>query len=261
MKFRALTIASLLVFLATPGMAEGIALVMTGETYANAGSLKNPKNDGVAFRKLLEELGFSVMMTSDADLETMRNAINDISEEAEEVDDILVFFAGHGISFEAESRLLPIDAELDSRSALMKSSIPLRDLLIAVGKAKRLGMVFSDACRNDPFLSSGADGSRSVRVLSDGFMVDPGLVLPDEDEIASLEAVATGGGTYIVGLSTSAGHVASDGRGLNSPFTTALIRALQASRSADEIGNAVSTDVSAATNGRQRPIFKIWRHQ
>lgn len=261
MRYRVLIIFGLLAALVTPAAADSIALVMTAETYENAGSLKNPKSDGAAFRELLEGLGFSVSIVSDADLSNMRRAIDRISQEAEDVDDVLVFFAGHGVSLEGDSRLLPIDARLDNRSALMKSSIPLRDLLSAVGKAKRLGMVFSDACRNDPYLSTGPDGSRSVRVLSDGATIDAGLGLPDEQEVASLKGMATGGGTYIVGLSTSAGRVASDGRGLNSPFTAALVRALQNSRGADDIGNAVAEDVDAATNGRQHPVFRVWRHE
>lgn len=223
--------------------------------------LKNPTNDGAAFRALLEGLGFSVTAVSDADLSTMRKAIDGLADEAGEVDDVLIFFAGHGVSFEDQSRLLPVDADLASRPALMRSSFPLRDLLLVAGKARRLGMVFSDACRNDPFLSTGPGGSRSVRVLTDGFVADAGLGLPADHEIMSLAAAAMGGGTYIVGLSTAAGSVASDGSGLNSPFTSALVRALQRGRNADEIGEAVTQDVIAATNGRQRPIFKTWRHE
>lgn len=257
----ALIILGFLTALATPSAADSFALIVTAETYANAGSLKNPTNDGAVFGALLESLGFSVATVSDADLSTMHKAIDRISDEAGEADDVLIFFAGHGVSFEDQSLLLPIDADLASKRALMRSSLPLRDLLQAAGKARRLGMVFSDACRNDPSMRLGPDGSRSVRVLADGFTTDAGLGLPADDEVTLLEAEATGGGTYIVGLSTAAGSVASDGSGLNSPFTIALVRALQRSRSAEEIGEAITQDVISATNGRQRPIFKAWRHQ
>jgi len=255
---RAWLVGLLTAWLAAPALADSVALIVTAETYANVGPLKNPRNDGLALAELLRELGFSVSMTSDAELSTMRRALSRLKDDAAEADDVLIFFAGHGVSVDGQSRLLPTDADLGSRSALMDTSLTIVDALAVVGSARRLGMVFSDACRNDPFLSVSADGSRSVRVLSDGAIADAGLGLPNEDEIASLQAMATSGGTYIVGLSTAAGTVASDGRGLNSPFTAALVRALASSRNASEIGQSVARDVEAATDGRQRPVFRVW---
>lgn len=255
---RAGVVGLLMALLAAPAMADSVALIVTAETYANVGALKNPRNDGIALTELLRGLGFSVSMTGDADLSSMRRALSRLKDDAEEADDVLIFFAGHGVSVDGQSRLLPTDADLGSRSALLETSMPLADALVAVGSARRLGMVFSDACRNDPFLSVSADGARSVRVLSDGAVADAGLGLPDEDEMTSLEAMAASGGSYIVGLSTAAGRVASDGRGLNSPFTAALVRALASSRNASEIGQSVARDVEAATDGRQRPVFRVW---
>jgi hypothetical protein len=194
---RAGLVGLLMPWLAAPAMADSFALIATAETYANVGPLKNPRNDGIALAELLRELGFSVSMTSDADLSTLREALSRLKDDAAEADDVLIFFAGHGVSVHGQSRLLPTDADISSRSALLETSMTLVDALAAVGTARRLGMVFSDACRNDPFLSVSADGSRSVRVLSDGVVADAGLGLPDEDEIASLEAMAASGGTYI----------------------------------------------------------------
>ena len=257
--FRAYLTVLLMAWLVAPAAADSVALIITAETYSNASPLKNPKSDGYALQAILQGLGFEVTLTGDAGLSTMRKAIARLQDDAVDADDVLIFFAGHGVSFEGESRLLPTDADLSSRPALTQTSVALADALAAVGAAKRLGMVFSDACRNDPFLSDSPDGSRSVRVLTDGSVADAGLGLPDKDEMALLRARATRGGTYLVGLSTGAGKVAFDGRGLNSPFTEALVHALATSRDADEITRTIAREVEAATNGRQKPAFTIWR--
>ena len=104
---RAGVVGLLMALLAAPAMADSVALIVTAETYANVGALKNPRNDGIALTELLRGLGFSVSMTGDADLSSMRRALSRLKDDAEEADDVLIFFAGHGVSVDGQSRLLP----------------------------------------------------------------------------------------------------------------------------------------------------------
>lgn len=234
-----------------------LAFVVTAESYENAGQLRNPGRDGESFNGLLRDLGFEVTSVRDADLAAMRRGSLRFGQEAEEADYVLVFFAGHGVSLRRESRLLPTDASLASERDVVLSSVALADLMALAGNAKVLGMVFVDACRNDPRLPP-AEGGRGVRILGDGAEVGLGPDVPTDAELESLGTTFSGGGSYFVGLSTAAGHVAVDGTGLNSPFTAALVAAIATGGSAEDIAGKVVDSVVRATNGHQRPVFRIW---
>lgn len=236
-----------------------VAFVVTAESYENAGQLQNPRRDGEIFHELLRDLGYTVTSVNDVDLAATRRGLLRFQQEAENADYVLVFFAGHGVSLRQESRLLPTDASLASERDMIRTSVPLTDLMALAGNARVLGMVFVDACRNDPHMAPG-DGGRGVRILGDGTTVGRGPDVPTDTELESLGSGLPEGGTYFVGLSTAAGHVAVDGTGLNSPFTAALVAALATGRSAEDIADKVTGSVVSATNGYQRPVFRIWKN-
>lgn len=239
--------------------ASRLAFVVTAETYENAGQLRNPRRDGEIFEELLRNLGFDVTIVADVDIAALRRGSRRFQEEAEAADIVLVFFAGHGVSLRQESRLLPTDASLASERDMLRTSVPVTELVALAGNAGVLGMVFIDACRNDPNLATG-DGGRGVRILGDGSKVGLGPDVPTDTELDSLGTGLPIGGTYFVGLSTAAGHVAVDGTGLNSPFTAALVAAIASGTSAEDIADKVTDSVVRATNGYQRPVFRIWKN-
>ena len=91
-------------------------------------------------------------------------------------------------------------------------------------------MVILDACRNNPFPTGKRGG-------------------------AGLAKVAVPSGTLIA-YATEPGNVASDGKGKNGTYTSALLRYITQSETAEVLFKKVRKEVLSVTNNRQTP----WEH-
>ena len=120
----------------------------------------------------------------------------------------MVFYAGHGIEVGGRNFLVPVDAQLKSDREVEFETVPLDLVSRAVEAASGLGLVILDACRDNPFAAAmqRAGSSRSIgRGLA---RVEPS-------------------GEMLVAYAAKGGTVASDGKGRNSPYSTALLRYLE----------------------------------
>ncbi|MBX3577611.1 MAG: caspase family protein [Rhizobiaceae bacterium] len=205
-----------LAFTASQALAERrVALVMGADDYEFIRPLDNAVNDARSIEAALEALGFEVLLETDRDLRRMRRALEDFREDAAGADVALVFFAGHGVEIAGENRLLPVDASVDSLDALKASSLPLEEIRDAVAAVAPVGLILLDACRNDPFGSTGQKGRGAVSIAPDVLKV----VAPGLGRVGSAENV-------LFAFSAAPGATASDGEGGNSPFTAAIAKYL-----------------------------------
>lgn len=213
---RSLLALMLLCSTALPTLAEKrVALVMAANDYEKIRPLENAVNDAQAIEKSLEKLGFEVIMETDRDLKRMRRALEDFKEDAEGADVALVYFAGHGIEISGENRLLPTDADASSVDTLKTTSLPLEEVRETVASVSKVGLIFLDACRNDPFV--GGDGSgRGAKSLNatQAKEIKPGLGRLGKAE------------NLLYTFSAAPGATAADGSGENSPFTAGLAKYL-----------------------------------
>ena len=76
------------------------------------GALSNPKNDAALVAATLGGEGFKVTLVQDASRIAMLKALRSFSDEADQADWALVYYAGHGIEVGGVNYLLPIDVEL-----------------------------------------------------------------------------------------------------------------------------------------------------
>lgn len=199
-----------ILFMSAPSHSERrLALVLSVADYASVEPLKNTNRDGRLVAETLERLEFSVTRIEDADLASFRAALSDFAFRAEAADVAVVYFAGHGMEAGGRNYLLPSDVVSTSRQAASESSVTLDELLASVDKARQLRIVILDSCRNDPF------AKLEAKVTLDA--ADPRSVglAPASPERGTLVAYAA-----------RDGQVAFDGDGENSPFATALARAL-----------------------------------
>ena len=210
-----LAIALLLLLLSlTSAMAQErrIALVIGNTGYQHMRALPNAVNDAEALAGTLRGLGFAVTLERNQNAAAMRRTMRDFSDAARGADVALFFFAGHGLQMgtrdRAENYLVPVDARLSDARDTEDETIALSRVLQLLDGA-RARVVILDACRDNPLLAqmAQAGGTRSV---SRG--------------LAPIEASGAQG--TLVAFSTAPGAVAADGRGRNSPFTTALLRHL-----------------------------------
>src|SRR5438445_413993 len=91
-----------------------IALVIGNAAY-QAGALQTPANDAGLVAQTLQAAGFDVVGARDLDIATLRSSFREFLDKARASgpDTVaLVYFAGHGLQFEGENYLVPVDARI-----------------------------------------------------------------------------------------------------------------------------------------------------
>ena len=87
-----------MIFGATAVEAAGrVALVMGIGDYAGTAKLANPVGDAKAVAEALQNLGFEVILSTDANGRRAIAAIDDFADRSTGADVALFYFAGHGI--------------------------------------------------------------------------------------------------------------------------------------------------------------------
>jgi WD40 repeat protein len=221
-----------------PG-ATRVALVMGVGDYAKAPPLRNPKNDAACLADKLTRLGFAVTLITDETQNTLLQAIEQFNDALASAAVGFVFFAGHGVQIGGDNYLLPKDCEVDGELKLKGSAIPLTFILDGFTRTQKVGIIFLDCCRDNPF--AGRSGSRSLR-----------------GEYRGLAKVEAPRGTFIA-FSTAPGLTASDGvdGALNSPFTGSLLNHIETpDERISDLMLTVRNEVHRMTGEKQWP----WEH-
>jgi hypothetical protein len=231
-----LAIATIFGFASPASAQTKVALVIGNGAYQNVPALANPPHDGTDIATAFQRLGYSVRLVTDANYDDMRRAIRDFTPKASDAEIAVVFFAGHGMEVGGENWLIPVDAELTSDLATEQEAVSLRTVMLMVSTASKLGLVVLDACRNNPFLAK-MKRSVTARAVTRG-----------------LSAVEPAN-NVLVAYAAKDGTTAADGRGRNSPFTTALLRHLETpGLEVTFLFRNVRDDVIAATRSEQQPF-------
>ena len=235
---RLLVLALCLVGLSTAVRAERRVALLIGNAAYREAALRDPVDDVAAMWATLTAAGFdAVIARTDLDRTGMLQALRSFEDVVAGADIGVVFYSGHGIEFRGQNYLLPIDARLDTERDVEDQAVNLDRVLESLGGATKLKLVLLDACRSNPF----ADGLR--RVATKG-VPSKGLA-PVEASIADT----------LIAYAAAPGHVAFDGGGANSPFTTALVRHLTTPGLDVELAlRRVRDDVVTATNHAQIPF-------
>ena len=139
-----------------PVHAKRLALVMGNDNYQHVAKLQKAGNDAVAMATELRAAGFEVVLHKDLTYRGMVRAMESLYNSVTGGDQVVVFFAGHGVQLKNGSFLLPIDIEATSESEVEKTSYALNDLMEQLGGAKAaFSLVMVDACRDNPLKSRG----------------------------------------------------------------------------------------------------------
>jgi uncharacterized caspase-like protein len=242
------------------------ALVIGIDAYADPvpGRLSNAVHDAEAvYARLRKLLGATVSLVTNcgrAELEAALFAFRDggmhrgmaVTPGAAQQRTLgLVFFAGHGLQVSGRNYLVPADfvvpTQNDKLEVMLKDTARRCVSLDAVEEIMDdagvfAGCVLLDCCRNVPDFLAAVGGTRAVggaRSLPAG-LSDASPRLKD----------------LMVTFATAPGAVALDGSTLvpgHSPFTAALLTALQAPRALIHLNPFLTDAVAADTQGRQRP--------
>jgi hypothetical protein len=222
------------------------ALVIGVDGYTNLESLQKARNDAQAVSNTLNDLGFDVLTLYDASRREINSAVSTLAGQIEPGDEVLFYFAGHGIEVDGRNYLLPSDVPVvnyGDESFLTGESIPAGRILDTFQrKGARTTIMVLDACRNNPF---SVDGKRSVGGSR-------GLVRMEPPEGAFILYSAGAGQTALDRLS-------DDDSNPNSVFTRALLPRLQEQgMSLHDLAKQVRRDVqklAASVNHEQFPAY------
>ena len=207
------------------------ALIIGNAEYKQVGKLKNPINDANDIAKSLRELGFEVILLTDASLQQMEQAISKYNRQLRQGGVGLFYFAGHGVQVDGENYLVPVGAKLERGQDVRYEAYPLGKLLGAIEDARnKTNLIILDACRNNPFTRSWRSSSR-------------GLAVPAQ----------TVSGTLIA-YSTAPGKLALDGNGRNSPYASAILSHIHTpGLDVEQMFKSVRSQVLEQTGGKQIP--------
>jgi len=147
-----------------------VALVVGNNGYREVPALEKAQGDARAIAATLQGLGFDVITVLDADRSRLSRALVDFETRVAPGDTALFFFAGHGVALDGANYLLPTDVPSvnDAQKNLLKSEGFLADdiseRLRERGAATTIMVL--DACRNNPFKTSGGRSIGQTRGLS-----------------------------------------------------------------------------------------------
>jgi len=211
---------------AAPRVIRMAALVMGNSAYL-MGALRNPVNDATDMAAKLETMGFDVTLATNLSQRGMEGAVIDFARKVQDYEVVLFFYAGHGLQVSGENYLVPVDAMITSESDAKYKCQNANMILDLLDEANvGLKIIILDACRNNPF----------ARSLGRG-----------------LASMSSPSGTFLA-FATSPGDVALDGRTRNSPYTSAILRHIDAPGiSIYECFQNISEDVSRTTKEHQNP--------
>jgi uncharacterized caspase-like protein len=167
MRFGILSLAIFATVSVTDAHADRrVALVIGNSAYQRVAKLPNPVNDARAVAALLRGAGFDVVESRfDLDAASLRRAMGDFTDIANDADVAVVYYAGHGIEVDGNNYLIPVDAVLARDVDVEDETVSVDRVMKALDPAKRLRLVILDACRDNPFTRS---IKRSVNTRSIG---------------------------------------------------------------------------------------------
>ena len=144
------------------------ALVLGNDKYQNITPLKNAKSDAEAIGVALRSVGYKVLVKTDLNQKDMKTVLRQFKMDVEGGDEIVLFYAGHGIQIGGSNYLLPTDISADSEEQIKDDAIQLQRLLDDMNEKKvRITLALIDACRDNPFPKSGrAVGGRGLAPTS-----------------------------------------------------------------------------------------------
>ena len=179
-----------------------LALIVGNSNYASDRllDLPNAANDATRLADALKRLNFDVALGTDFTSSQFEDLFQQYQAKLAQYDAVLIFYAGHGVQFNGENYLLPVDAlDPETVGKLIEPAVKLNDVIDRFASRDRQTFIFLDACRNNPL---GLRGPRR------------------RNGLAQFEV----GENTFVAFATQPGNVTVDGKGGNSPFTTSLLQ-------------------------------------
>jgi hypothetical protein len=222
------------------------AFVVGIDSYSSLPPLKKARSDASAVSAALTSAGFAVTVQIDPGRREFYASFTLFLQRLRPDDEVVFFFAGHGVEVSGQNYLLPSDISAmrtGDESLLISQSIPVTLLTEDIKQTgARVAVLILDACRDNPFAQSGTRGLGAKRGLAQ---------------------VSPPAGTFVL-YSASSGQAALDTLSdqdpdPNSVFTRALLPLISVpGLPAHELARTLRADVvrlASSVNHAQRPAY------
>jgi hypothetical protein len=145
-------------------VANRKALVIGNDSYKSVSTLVNAREDAKSIAASLLAVGYQVTLKLDLNEKEMKSALRLFSTQVQGGDEIMFFFAGHGVQLGATNYLLPTDIGGESEAQVKDEAIQLQRILDDMTERKaKFTLAMIDACRDNPFKSAGRNiGGRGL---------------------------------------------------------------------------------------------------
>ncbi|MDX2157788.1 MAG: caspase family protein [Hyphomicrobiaceae bacterium] len=149
-----------------PALAAKKAFIVAIANYKTLIDLETPIADGEAMKSRLEALGFQVVLAKDTTRDQFRAKWADFKNQVTRDDDVVFYFAGHGVQIDSLNYLLPLSTPglAAGREAIVAASINFHEIVEELQVRAKRSIFILDACREDPFDA----GSKARNVLGQG---------------------------------------------------------------------------------------------
>ena len=140
------------------------ALVFGNNSYKAVSPLENAVADAQAIAKKLKTLGYSVTSALDAPRSKMLSTLRNFTYSVQGGDEVVFFYAGHGLELDGRNYLLPTDIRGEDPRQVQDDAIELQRVLSDMSDSRaKFTLAIIDACRDNPFKGNGrAIGGRGL---------------------------------------------------------------------------------------------------
>jgi uncharacterized caspase-like protein len=141
-----------------------LALVIGNDTYQNVSKLENAREDARVIAQNFQNLGYQVTLRTDLIEKQMKATIRNFVALVEGGDEVIIYYAGHGVQLAGANYLLPVDIAGENEAQVRDEAIQLQKVLDELSDRKaKFTLAVLDACRDNPFKTSGrAIGGRGL---------------------------------------------------------------------------------------------------
>ena len=140
------------------------ALVIGNDSYKQISKLVNAREDAKAVAESLEQVGYTVTLKLDLTEKEMKSALRVFKSQINGGEEVVIFYAGHGVQLGSSNYLLPTDIAGENEEQIKDEAIQLQRILDDMTEKKaKLTLVMLDACRDNPFKVAGRNiGGRGL---------------------------------------------------------------------------------------------------
>ncbi|MFM8546460.1 MAG: caspase domain-containing protein [Betaproteobacteria bacterium] len=118
--------------------------------------LENAVADANSMSAALTSAGFKVSLHLNLEEKRFKQVLRDFRQQVEGGDEVLFFFAGHGVQIGNVNYLLPVDIQGQNEEQIRDEAIPLQRILDDMQDRKvKFTLAVIDACRDNPFKGTG----------------------------------------------------------------------------------------------------------